>query len=114
MAATISTQNHTTRMSDEATTPSKRGRKAVTEKTAEKAETKKRQRKEVKQVESGDEDGVGAPKRGRGRPKGSTKKKAPAKPKGKTATGRRGRPKKDNKSKDSGDEDNEENDEEDD
>uniref|UniRef100_A0A146LPF4 High mobility group protein I n=1 Tax=Lygus hesperus TaxID=30085 RepID=A0A146LPF4_LYGHE len=97
-------------MSDEASAPAKRGRKAAaTDKSAEKVESKKRQRKEVKQVESGDEDGV-APKRGRGRPKGSTKRKSPAKPKSKSAAGRRGRPKKDDKGRDSGDEDNEEND----
>ncbi|KAF5290125.1 hypothetical protein FQA39_LY14906 [Lamprigera yunnana] len=96
-------------MSDEATAPSKRGgRRVNSDKAPEKGENKKRLRKEVKQVESGDED-TSAPKRGRGRPRGSTKKKI-VKPKGRPAAGRRGRPKKDEKGKDSGDEDNEEND----
>lgn len=83
----------------------------------------------------GDEDGVSPVKRGRGRPKGSTKKKSsPVKPKAKAATGkrkgfadrqkktikqcfvfvvllftgRRGRPKKDDKKEDSSKEDGEE------
>lgn len=86
-------------MSDDSA-PAKRGRKA-TEKTekkekvekAEKAEnndkgdSKKRQRKEAKPVDNaGDsEDGAAPVKRGRGRPKGSTKKKNTnaAKPKSK-------------------------------
>lgn len=70
-------------MSDDAA-PVKRGRKSATEK-ADKAEPKKRARKETKAAESGgEEDGVAPVKRGRGRPKGSTKKKSsPAKPKSK-------------------------------
>lgn len=82
-------------------------------------------------MDSGGDDDVGSPvKRGRGRPKGSTKKKAaPAKPKAKSGTGkrnaifvsikkacvigfvagRRGRPKKDEKKEDSSKEDADEN-----
>jgi hypothetical protein len=65
--------------------------------------------KDVKAAEGDSNDESAAPmKRGRGRPKGSTKKKSPVKPKSK-ATGRRGRPKKE-EVKDSADEDGEEND----
>lgn len=139
-------------MSDDATAPSKRNRKATnteTEKPAEKNESKKRPRKvikrilfsilfivtlyyvvqETKETENGDADGVAAPKRGRGRPKGSTKKKSfPKSSSGKihdviiktfliapTAyfcieKSRRGRSKKEEKDKDSEGEENEEND----
>lgn len=75
-------------MSDDATV-TKRGRKANAdkvskdEKAASPAESKKRTKKEVakedKVVASGDEDGPVPAKRGRGRPKGSTKKKSPSK-----------------------------------
>ncbi|XP_044260689.1 uncharacterized protein LOC123008757 [Tribolium madens] len=99
-------------MSDDAA-PAKRGRKANAEKAEKndaKVDSKKRARKEVKAAEGDSNDEGAAPvKRGRGRPKGSTKKKnSPAKPKPK-GTGRRGRPKKE-ENKDSADEDGEEND----
>ncbi|KAF2882865.1 hypothetical protein ILUMI_23377 [Ignelater luminosus] len=75
-------------MSDEATATSKRNRKAAnTDKPAEKGESKKRPRKEVKPTENGGEDGPTAPKRGRGRPKGTTKKRSPPKSKGKSSSG---------------------------
>ncbi|XP_022904957.1 high mobility group protein HMG-I/HMG-Y [Onthophagus taurus] len=101
-------------MSDE---PTKRGRKAEkkTEKIEVEKESKKRPRKETKPVESGagdTEDGATPVKRGRGRPKGSTKKKNAhgaakvTKPKG---LGRRGRPKRE-EAKESAEEDGEEND----
>lgn len=71
-------------MSDEAS-PVKRGRKAADK--SEKAEPKKRARKETKPAadSDGEADGASPVKRGRGRPKGSTKKKSPAKPKAKGA-----------------------------
>lgn len=71
------------KMSDEPTA-TKRGRGKAAEKVekAEKPEPKKRPKKEVAKAEGGDEDGAPQVKRGRGRPKGSTKKKTPgAKPK---------------------------------
>jgi len=87
-------------MSDEATT--KRGRKTtpVVEKI-EKVESKKRGRPQGEK-ESTD---VSPAKRGRGRPKGSTKKKS-SPVKAKKTSGRRGRPKKEENSGDeSGDND---------
>lgn len=90
-------------MSDDASTV-KRGRKAHAEKNDKETKTKedkkekmdkdkelkKRPRKETKTTEvDAEEDGVAPVKRGRGRPKGSTKKKNNViKTKGKSTTGK--------------------------
>lgn len=82
-----------------AAAPAKRGRKSNAEKAADKEKTEKAEKAEQKKRarkpadgdsgEGGDDD-TAPPKRGRGRPKGSTKKKnaAPAKPKAKSGGGK--------------------------